>query len=98
MALEFDHSVAGHCTVPAHPAKYSLSPVADGKAAPLLPPPMLGEHTEETLTELLGFSTDEVELLEDEGVVSCWKSTPFHDFDVADIVNTSSKPATMAGI
>lgn len=31
---------------------------------------MLGEHTEETLTELLGLSTDEVEALEDEGVVS----------------------------
>lgn len=75
MALEMDHSVAGHVIVPAHPAKFSRTLIADGRHAPLLPPPMLGEHTEETLTDLLGMSTDEIEKLEDEGIVSCWRGS-----------------------
>lgn len=75
MALEFDHSVAGHVTVPAHPAKYSRSPIADGRHAPILPPPMLGEHTEETLTNLLGMTPSDVENLEDEGIVSCYRAS-----------------------
>ncbi|KAL7520512.1 hypothetical protein ACHAWX_005233 [Stephanocyclus meneghinianus] len=75
MALEIDHSVAGHVIVPAHPAKYSRSPIADGSFAPLLPPPMLGEHTEETLINLLGMTSDEVDKLEDEGIVSCWRDS-----------------------
>jgi crotonobetainyl-CoA:carnitine CoA-transferase CaiB-like acyl-CoA transferase len=75
MSLEMDHSVAGHVVVPAHPAKYSMSPIADGSLAPLLPPPMLGEHTEETLVKLLGMTHDEVDALEDEGVVSCWRDS-----------------------
>mmetsp|Transcript_1896 Transcript_1896/g.4097 ORF Transcript_1896/g.4097 Transcript_1896/m.4097 type:complete len:174 (-) Transcript_1896:2678-3199(-) len=73
MALEFEHSVAGRVTVPAHPIKYSKSPVSDGRSAKLLPPPMLGEHTEETLTNLLGMTPSEVETLEDDGIVSCWR-------------------------
>lgn len=75
MALEMDHSVAGHVIVPAHPAKYSRSPIADGSFAPLLLPPMLGEHTEETLINLLGMTSDEVDQLEDEGIVSCWRGS-----------------------
>jgi len=72
MTLEFDHPVAGHVKVPAHPAKYSRSPLAEGNL--LLPPPMLGEHTEETLTGLLGMTEDQVRNLEDEGIVSCWRA------------------------
>ncbi|EED93058.1 hypothetical protein THAPSDRAFT_262312, partial [Thalassiosira pseudonana CCMP1335] len=67
--LEMDHAVAGHVVVPAHPAKYSRSPIADGTLAPLLPPPMLGEHTEETLVNLLGMTPSEVDKLEEEGIV-----------------------------
>jgi crotonobetainyl-CoA:carnitine CoA-transferase CaiB-like acyl-CoA transferase len=70
-----DHSVAGHVRVPAHPAKYSRSPIADGTFATLLPPPMLGEHTEETLVNLLGMSTEDVDNLEALGIVSCWRGS-----------------------
>lgn len=69
------HSVAGHVVVPAHPAKYSRSPIADGTFATLLPPPMLGEHTEETLIKLLGMTPGDVDALEDEGIVSCWRGS-----------------------
>lgn len=79
MTLEMDHSVAGRVLVPAHPAKYSRSPIADGTSATLLPPPMLGEHTEETLTNLLGLTTKEVDALEDEGIVSCWRGSSIVD-------------------
>ncbi|KAL7540253.1 hypothetical protein ACHAXR_009979, partial [Thalassiosira sp. AJA248-18] len=80
MALDFEHSVAGHVRVPAHPAKYSRSPIADGHHAPILPPPMLGEHTEETLTNLLGMTPSEVENLEDDGIVSCWRGNSTKEF------------------
>jgi crotonobetainyl-CoA:carnitine CoA-transferase CaiB-like acyl-CoA transferase len=79
MTLEVDHSVAGHIRVPAHPAKYSRSPIADGTFATLLPPPMLGEHTEDTLVNLLGMSTTDVNNLEDEGIVSCWRGSSIVD-------------------
>ena len=77
MTLEFDHSVAGHVKVPAHPAKFSRTLMADGTNphAPLLPPPMLGEHTEETLVNLLGMTPSDVDKLEDAGIVSCWRSS-----------------------
>lgn len=80
MALDFEHSVAGHVTVPAHPAKYSRSPIADGIGAPILPPPMLGEHTLDSLTNLLGMAPSEVENLEGEGIVSCWRGSSIKEF------------------
>ncbi len=41
----------------------------DGNDVEILPPPLLGEHTEEVLRELLEMSTDDVVALRDEGVV-----------------------------
>mmetsp|Transcript_24448 Transcript_24448/g.50747 ORF Transcript_24448/g.50747 Transcript_24448/m.50747 type:complete len:459 (-) Transcript_24448:1948-3324(-) len=73
MTLEMDHPVAGHIKVPAHPAKFSRTALADGTNAPVLHPPMLGEHTEETLINLCGMHPTEVDMLEDEGIVSCWR-------------------------
>ena len=123
MALEFDHSVAGHVKVsiqlpvlllliqppfqqrapqtlnfvkvPAHPAKYSRTPIADGHHAPLLPPPMLGEHTEETLVNLLGMKPSEVGSLEDEGVVSCWRGSSSVDFDFLKHLELPSSSSPM---
>mmetsp|Transcript_21097 Transcript_21097/g.38675 ORF Transcript_21097/g.38675 Transcript_21097/m.38675 type:complete len:112 (+) Transcript_21097:1272-1607(+) len=83
MALEFEHAVAGHVTVPAHPAKYSRSPIADGIGAPILPPPMLGEHTLDTLTNLVGMAPSEVESLEGEGIISCWRGSSIKEFSDA---------------
>jgi len=73
MALEFEHPVAGHVIVPGHPAKYSRTSLADGSSAPLLPPPMLGEHTQESLMNLVGMKSEDVDYLEDQGIVSCWR-------------------------
>ena len=41
----------------------------DGKAAPVKPAPLLGEHTTEALGDWLGMSAAEVEALRAEGVV-----------------------------
>jgi len=71
--LEMDHPVAGHVILPAHPAKYSRSAISDGTSASLLPPPMLGEHTEEILKNLFDMATTDIDALEDEGIVSCWR-------------------------
>ena len=45
-------------------------------AAPT-PPPLLGEHTNEVLTDLLGYTDLEIMKLEDEGVVKCYFENPF---------------------
>jgi crotonobetainyl-CoA:carnitine CoA-transferase CaiB-like acyl-CoA transferase len=46
------------------PVKFSDSPAAISE-----PPPILGEHTAEVLSKLLGYSPDEIEELRREGVV-----------------------------
>ena len=40
-----------------------------GNDVPIRPPPLLGEHTDEVLSELLGIAPAEVDALRDEGVV-----------------------------
>lgn len=41
------------------------------------PPPMLGEHTNEVLTDLLGYDDLEILKLENDGVVKCYFKNPF---------------------
>ena len=41
----------------------------EGNDVEVLPPPLLGEHSEEVLAELLGMSHEEIESLREEGVV-----------------------------
>ena len=64
LALTVEHSTAGPIKVPGFPYKLSETP-----AEVHLPPPLLGEHNEKVLTELLGYSAEEVSLLREQGVI-----------------------------
>lgn len=64
MLLEVDDPVAGKQTVAGNPVK--LSAVPD---APAVPPPQLGQHTEEVLSGLLGLREAELARLREAGVI-----------------------------
>src|SRR4029077_7942078 len=49
LVWEVDHPRLGTIRLPGHPVRYSRSTIAPG-----LPPPTLGEHTEEVRAALLG--------------------------------------------
>lgn len=64
LTLEVDHPTAGLVQFPGFPYKFSSTP-----AQVRLPPPLLGQHTEEVLGNVLGFSTSEVARLREEEIV-----------------------------
>ena len=64
LKLEIEHPTAGMVGFPGFPYKMSQTP-----AELLRPPPMLGEHTEEVLTELLDYSAEEVASLREQEVI-----------------------------
>ena len=64
MTQESQHPTAGTVRLTGFPYKLSETP-----AEIHLPPPLLGEHTEEVLTGLLGYSQEEVSSLRDRGAV-----------------------------
>jgi CoA:oxalate CoA-transferase len=64
MVKEIDHPTCGKIKVTGIPVKLSQTP-----GAVELPPPTLGQHTEEILTRLLGYSKPEVEKLKKEKVI-----------------------------
>jgi crotonobetainyl-CoA:carnitine CoA-transferase CaiB-like acyl-CoA transferase len=64
MVKDIDHPTCGKIKVTGIPVKLSLTP-----GAVELPPPTLGQHTEEILTKILGYSKTEVERLRKEKVV-----------------------------
>ena len=64
MAVEMAHPVAGHVKLVRSPMKMSVTP-----AEAQLPPPMLGQHTDEVLRDLLGRSAAEITALRDKGVL-----------------------------
>ena len=64
LALEVEHSTAGPIRVPGFAYKLSQTP-----AEVHLPPPLLGQHTEKVLTELLGYSPEQVSLLRERGAI-----------------------------
>jgi crotonobetainyl-CoA:carnitine CoA-transferase CaiB-like acyl-CoA transferase len=61
--LEFEHPRAGRVRVLKHPVRYS-----SGEATLRRPPPDLGEHTDEVLTEL-GYTADQVAAMRADGDV-----------------------------
>ncbi len=63
MVIDLDDPVRGGYKLIGSPIKI------DGNDGEILPPPLLGEHSVEVLTELLGITDEDVDLLRDEGVV-----------------------------
>ncbi|WP_229477080.1 CaiB/BaiF CoA transferase family protein [Massilia rubra] len=64
VAIEMDHPAAGKVKLVRSPMKMSLTPAqAD------LPPPMLGQHTDEVLRDLLGRSEEEIAALRAKGAI-----------------------------
>lgn len=64
MRLEMSHPSAGQVSLVGSPIKLSDTPVE-----PKLPPPMLGEHTDEVLRGLLGLSSHELTSFREAGVI-----------------------------
>jgi CoA:oxalate CoA-transferase len=64
MLVDVHHSIAGMHQIVGPPVKFSKTPGRVTKSAPLL-----GEHTEEILRDLIGYNTEDIEHLKDEGVI-----------------------------
>jgi len=64
MQFELPHSVAGKVTLVGSPMKFSETPVKHE-----IPPPALGQHTDEILTQFLNKSAAEISKLKSEGIV-----------------------------
>jgi succinate--hydroxymethylglutarate CoA-transferase len=65
MVKEVDHPECGPIKLVNTPVKYS-----DSKPGIRIPPPTLGQHTDEILADVLGMKSDEIEELRVEGVVA----------------------------
>lgn len=70
MVQDLTHPVAGNIRLPRSPITYATA-VGDDHAN--CHPPMLGEHTEEILTEILEHSAEEIARLENDCVIQRWK-------------------------
>ena len=65
MIAEVEHPECGPVKLVSPPVKFS-----DSKPSIRSPPPTLGQHTDEVLSDLLGMETNEIERLKSSGVVS----------------------------
>ncbi|KAL9123508.1 MAG: hypothetical protein Q9217_007060, partial [Psora testacea] len=65
MVKEVHHPACGPIKLVNTPVKYSYS-----EPSIRAPPPMLGQHTEEVLSDILGMSIEEIGLLKSEGVIA----------------------------
>lgn len=65
MITEVEHPTCGPIKLVSPPVKFS-----DTQPSIREPPPTLGQHTTEVLTELLGMKSDEIETLKSDGVIS----------------------------
>lgn len=64
MIVEIDHPIAGRQAMPNSPLKFSQTPIQLQRPAPLL-----GQHTEEVLRDMLDLRTDEITGLRADGVI-----------------------------
>ena len=65
MVKEIDHPACGTMKLVNTPVKYSYS-----EPSIRTPPPLLGQHTEEVLRDIVGMSGPEIQHLRTEGVVA----------------------------
>ena len=65
MVKTVSHPACGEMKLVNTPVKYS-----DSEPSIRTPPPLLGQHTDEVLQELLGMRVDEVSKLREEGVIA----------------------------
>lgn len=65
MVTEVEHDSCGSIKLVSPPVKFSHS-----KPSIRSPPPTLGQHTDDVLTELLGLHSDEIEALKMDGTIS----------------------------
>ncbi|MFD2366219.1 CaiB/BaiF CoA transferase family protein [Pseudoduganella sp. GCM10020061] len=64
VAIEMPHPAAGKVKLVRSPMKLSATPAESDR-----PPPLLGEHTDEVLREILGRSADDIASLRERGVL-----------------------------
>lgn len=64
LKIELEHPTAGTLQFPGYPYKFSATPAQAHR-----PPPMLGEHSDEVLLELLEYTSEEVSELHARGVI-----------------------------
>jgi formyl-CoA transferase len=64
LAIDADHATAGTIKFPGFPYKLSQTP-----AEVRLPPPVLGQHTEQVLVELLSHSSENVAAFREQGII-----------------------------
>jgi crotonobetainyl-CoA:carnitine CoA-transferase CaiB-like acyl-CoA transferase len=64
MRVTAPHPAAGEVTMVANPIKFSATPITHDRA-----PPLLGEHTDQVLREVLGLGTEEIAALRHEGAI-----------------------------
>lgn len=62
--VDFEHPTLGKIKIPGFPARFSESDIKTISAAPTL-----GEHTDEVLSEICGYSEDEIKAMKEEEVV-----------------------------
>jgi len=62
--IELDHAVAGRLPLVGSPMRFSATPLEYRLA-----PPLLGEHTDQVLNEMLGLSANQIAKLRSDGVV-----------------------------